>query len=66
MQVVSDASGVEVSLLRENVLSLSQPAEAGWHSTLMTVTRHAPKRWLLPGRWPLLKKYRHKWQSKSA
>lgn len=31
MQVVSDASGVEVSSLREEVLSLSQPAEAGWH-----------------------------------
>jgi uncharacterized protein involved in exopolysaccharide biosynthesis len=31
IQVVSDASGIEVSSLREDVLSLSQPAEAGWH-----------------------------------
>lgn len=31
MQSVSDASGVGVSTLREKVLSLSQPAEAGWH-----------------------------------
>jgi hypothetical protein len=31
MQVVSKTSGVEVSTLREEILSLSQPAEAGWH-----------------------------------
>jgi capsular polysaccharide biosynthesis protein len=31
MQSVADASGVDVSTLREKVLSLSQPAEAGWH-----------------------------------
>ena len=29
--VVEDASGVSVSSLRDNALSLSQPAEAGWH-----------------------------------
>ncbi len=31
MQVVSEASGMEVSSLRKDVLSISQPAEAGWH-----------------------------------
>ena len=31
MQVVADANGVSVSTLRDEVLSLSQPAEAGWH-----------------------------------
>ena len=31
MQVVADTSGLDVSTLREDVLSLSQPAEAGWH-----------------------------------
>jgi hypothetical protein len=31
MRVVVEASGVDVSTLREEVLSLSQPAEAGWH-----------------------------------
>jgi capsular polysaccharide biosynthesis protein len=31
MQSVADASGVDVATLREKVLSLSQPAEAGWH-----------------------------------
>lgn len=31
MQVVADTSGVDVSTLRDEVLSLSQPAEAGWH-----------------------------------
>ena len=31
MQVVADTSGVDVSTLRDKVLSLSQPAEAGWH-----------------------------------
>ena len=31
MQIVANASGVEVSDLRGGVLSLSQPAEAGWH-----------------------------------
>ena len=31
MQTVANASGVEVSDLRGGVLSLSQPAEAGWH-----------------------------------
>lgn len=31
MRVVGEASGVDVSTLREEVLSLSQPAEAGWH-----------------------------------
>jgi hypothetical protein len=30
MQVVADASGLDVFTLREDVLSLSQPAEAGW------------------------------------
>jgi hypothetical protein len=30
MQVVADANGIDVSMLRDNVLSLSQPAEAGW------------------------------------
>lgn len=30
MQVVADASELNVSTLREDVLSLSQPAEAGW------------------------------------
>jgi capsular polysaccharide biosynthesis protein len=29
--VVADASGVDISTLRDDVLSLSQPAEAGWH-----------------------------------
>jgi hypothetical protein len=28
---VSDVSGVDISNLRDEVLSLSQPAEAGWH-----------------------------------
>ncbi|MGB7874251.1 MAG: hypothetical protein WBL25_07690 [Anaerolineales bacterium] len=31
MQVVADAHGVDVAALRDEVLSLSQPAEAGWH-----------------------------------
>jgi capsular polysaccharide biosynthesis protein len=31
MRVVSDASEVDISTLRDEVLSLSQPAEAGWH-----------------------------------
>jgi hypothetical protein len=31
MQEVSQASGVGVSALRGDMLSLSQPAEAGWH-----------------------------------
>jgi pimeloyl-ACP methyl ester carboxylesterase len=31
MQVVADASGGDVSTLRNDVLLLSQPAEAGWH-----------------------------------
>ena len=31
MQSVADASGVDVSTLRDKVLSLSQPGEAGWH-----------------------------------
>jgi len=31
MQVVADANGVGVSTLRVELLSLSQPAEAGWH-----------------------------------
>jgi len=31
MQSVAEASGMDVSTLREEVLSLSQPAEAGWH-----------------------------------
>jgi len=31
MQVVADANGVGVSTLRDELLSLSQPAEAGWH-----------------------------------
>ena len=31
MQSVADTSGVNISTLREKVLSLSQPAEAGWH-----------------------------------
>jgi hypothetical protein len=31
MQTVADASGVDITILRENVLLLSQPAEAGWH-----------------------------------
>jgi len=31
MQVVAGVSGMDVSVLREKVLSLSQPAEAGWH-----------------------------------
>jgi hypothetical protein len=31
LQVVSGASGVGISTLRDEVLSLSQPAEAGWH-----------------------------------
>ena len=29
--VVADVSGVDISTLRDDVLSLSQPAEAGWH-----------------------------------
>jgi len=29
--VVADASGVDIVTLRDEVLSLSQPAEAGWH-----------------------------------
>lgn len=31
MQAVADASGMNISTLRGQVLSLSQPAEAGWH-----------------------------------
>ena len=31
MQSVAEASGMNVSTLRDKVLSLSQPAEAGWH-----------------------------------
>jgi len=31
MQAVADASGMEMSTLRDEALSLSQPAEAGWH-----------------------------------
>lgn len=31
LQVVADASGMNISALREEILSLSQPAEAGWH-----------------------------------
>jgi pimeloyl-ACP methyl ester carboxylesterase len=31
MQAVADASGIDVSILRGDILSLSQPAEAGWH-----------------------------------
>ena len=31
MQAVAEISGIEVSILREEILSLSQPAEAGWH-----------------------------------
>ena len=31
MGFVSGASGVDISTLRDEVLSLSQPAEAGWH-----------------------------------
>jgi uncharacterized protein involved in exopolysaccharide biosynthesis len=31
IQAVADANDVEVSTLRDEVLSLSQPAEAGWH-----------------------------------
>jgi len=31
LRVVADANGMDVSTLRDDVLSLSQPAEAGWH-----------------------------------
>lgn len=31
MEAVADASDVDISTLREDMLSLSQPAEAGWH-----------------------------------
>ena len=31
MQTVADATGMDVATLRDEVLSLSQPAEAGWH-----------------------------------
>ena len=31
MRVVADASGVDISVLRDQILSLSQPADAGWH-----------------------------------
>jgi pimeloyl-ACP methyl ester carboxylesterase len=31
MQFVADASGMDISTLRNKVLSLSQPGEAGWH-----------------------------------
>jgi hypothetical protein len=31
MQIVADASGVDIPALRGEVLSLSQPAEGGWH-----------------------------------
>jgi hypothetical protein len=31
MQAVADASGIDMATLRDGVLSLSQPAEAGWH-----------------------------------
>ena len=31
MQVVADAHNIDVAVLRNEVLSLSQPAEAGWH-----------------------------------
>jgi len=31
LQVVADANGLDVAALRDGILSLSQPAEAGWH-----------------------------------
>ena len=31
MQIVADEHGVDIALLRDEVLLLSQPAEAGWH-----------------------------------
>jgi hypothetical protein len=31
IQIVADANGADVATLRDEVLSLSQPAEAGWH-----------------------------------
>jgi len=31
LQVVADANGTDVAALRDETLSLSQPAEAGWH-----------------------------------
>lgn len=31
MQAVANANSVDVAILRDEVLSLSQPAEAGWH-----------------------------------
>ena len=31
LQVVADANSLDVAALRDGVLSLSQPAEAGWH-----------------------------------
>ena len=31
MRTVADASGLDIVTLRDEVLSLSQPAEAGWH-----------------------------------
>ncbi len=31
LQTVADENGVSVAALREGILSLSQPAEAGWH-----------------------------------
>jgi len=31
MRVVVEANGADISALRDDVLSLSQPAEAGWH-----------------------------------
>jgi len=31
IRVVADASGIDISILRDEVLSLSQPSEAGWH-----------------------------------
>ena len=41
VQAVADASGLDVTTLREDVLSLSQPAEAGWH---FYADDHDPKR----------------------
>lgn len=31
MQTVADVNGVDIATLRDDILSLSQPAEAGWH-----------------------------------
>ena len=51
VQIVADASGVDVSTLRREVLSLSQPAEAGWH--FFADDRDAQQAEFIAGTWAL-------------